>query len=312
MSSEIYREAYRNHQRAIWGLCYRMTGSAADADDLVQDTFARAIERPPPRLDQPIKPWLVKVALNLSRDLLKKRRRREYPGPWLPGLIETEDGPPPALEAVLADGATTEARYDLMESVSLAFLIALEALSPTKRAVLLLRDVFGYSVEETAKALDLSESNVKTTLHRARKQMEGYDRKRLLSTNTSEAHLDALAKFFTMLAQGDVAGMEKLLADGVRATSDGGGEFSAARLPLYGKDKVIRAFVKLSEKRGPASWFETRELNGRPALLTFFPDQPKKQAPRVVFAVELDEQGRITELHSFLAPRKLHGIRFPE
>jgi len=210
MKNELYREAFRDHHRAIWSLCYRMTGSAADADDLVQDTFARAIERPPVQLDAPLKPWLVKVALNLSRDLLRQRRRRDYRGPWLPGLIETGEGPPPAIEAIMADGASTEARYDLMESVSLAFLIALEALSPTKRAVLLLRDVFGYSIEETAAALDLSFANVKTTLHRARKEMEKYDQQPH-SANTSEAHVDALTRFFGMLVAGDVDGLEKLL-----------------------------------------------------------------------------------------------------
>jgi RNA polymerase sigma-70 factor (ECF subfamily) len=309
MSTELYEEAFRDHHRAIWGLCYRMTGSAADADDLVQDTFARAIERPPARLDEPLRPWLVKVALNLSRDLLRKRKRHEYQGPWLPGPIETEEGPSPAIEARLSDGASTEARYDLMESVSLAFLIALEALSPTKRAVLLLRDVFGYSVEETASALELSPANVKTTLHRARKEMDGYDSSR--APKSKEAHQRALTEFFSLLVSGDVEGLEKLLADGVRARSDGGGEYAAAVRPLVGKAKVIKFFRTLTEHRGLPSWYDFRELNGLPAGLAVFDTPRPREAPRVAFSVELDPDGHITEVHAILATRKLHGVRFP-
>src|SRR5438128_12126286 len=81
---------YEEHRRFLWGLCYRMTGSAADAEDVVQDTFVRAIEHPPGRTNEPLRPWLVKVALNLARDLLRRRRRREYVGPWLPSPIETD------------------------------------------------------------------------------------------------------------------------------------------------------------------------------------------------------------------------------
>jgi len=76
--------AFREHERFLWALCYRMTGSAADADDLVQETFVRALERPPPRTDLPWRPWLTRVAMNLARDALRRRRRRGYVGPWLP------------------------------------------------------------------------------------------------------------------------------------------------------------------------------------------------------------------------------------
>ena len=83
---------YEEHRRFLWGLCYRMTGSAADAEDVVQDTFVRAIEHPPRRTEGPLRPWFVKVALNLARDLLRHRRRREYVGPWLPSPLETGPG----------------------------------------------------------------------------------------------------------------------------------------------------------------------------------------------------------------------------
>src|SRR5205085_1091374 len=155
-------DVFGEHRRFLWGLCYRLTGSAADADDLVQETFVRAIERPPERTDEPWRPWLVRVALNLGRDLLRRRRRRGYVGPWLPSPIETGDEvSPPSVEPVIAPGHTMEGRYDLLESVSYAFLVALEALTPLQRAVLLLRDVFDYTVAETVDALGSSEANVK-------------------------------------------------------------------------------------------------------------------------------------------------------
>jgi RNA polymerase sigma-70 factor (ECF subfamily) len=87
------QNAFAADRRFLWGLCYRMTGSPADADDLVQETFLRAIERPPPRTDQPLRPWLVRVSMNLARDHLRARRTRRYVGPWLPGPIDTEERP---------------------------------------------------------------------------------------------------------------------------------------------------------------------------------------------------------------------------
>ena len=83
----ISAQTFDEHKRFLWGLCYRMTGSAADADDIVQDTFVKVLEKPPADMESSIRPWLVKVAMNLSRDQLRRRRRREYVGPWLPSPV---------------------------------------------------------------------------------------------------------------------------------------------------------------------------------------------------------------------------------
>src|SRR5207253_2562443 len=124
---------------------------------------------------------------------------------------------------------TLEQRYDLLESVSMAFLVTLEQLTSRQRAVLLLRDVFDYSVKETADALDLSEPNVKTTHHRARQAMASYDRNRRLPTAVAQdANRQALFQFLERLQANDVAGVEALLAENVKTTTDGGGEFRSA------------------------------------------------------------------------------------
>ena len=233
-------DSYADHGKFLWSLAYRMTGSAADAEDIVQDTFVRALEHPPARADEPLRPWLVKVALNRARDVLRARRRRRYVGPWLPSPVPTDDErfamrtrdrPDPSVDATPASsepsaegGQSLEGRYDLVESVTLAFLLALEVLTPTQRAVLLLRDVFDYNVKETAAALELSEANVKTTHHRARAAMAAYNRTRRQPIGSlQQATRDALLRFLTCLEQHDVAGVEALLADDVKTTTDGGG-----------------------------------------------------------------------------------------
>jgi len=296
-----YADTFREHERFLWGLCYRMTGSAADADDLVQETFVRAIERPPPRPDLPWRPWLTRVAVNLARDALRRRRRRGYVGPWLPSPIETD---PPAYEA-----GTTEGRYDLLESVTFAFLLALEALTPLQRAVLVLRDVFDYSVEETAAALGISVANVKTSHHRARHAMQGYERDRRRPTRAlQEETRQALDRFVACLARGDAAAMEALLGADVRARSDGGGEFHAARVPIVGPKKVALFYTRIAARR-PVARSEVRILNGLPGLVVEFADTPVREARRIVVRLDVGPDGRIANLDTVLASCKMTAIR---
>lgn len=303
--------AFREHERLLWGLCYRMTGSAADAEDLVQDTFVRAMERPPRQTDRPARPWLVRVAMNASRDHLRRRRRQQYKGPWLPAPVE-----PASYEPAMQDGTSTAGRYDLMESVSFAFLLALEALTPQQRAVLLLRDVFDYSVVETSQALDISAANVKTTLHRARRTMRTYDRRRTVPTKQlTERTRETLAALMRHLAAQDVDALQSLFAIDARALSDGGGQFHAARVPVVGGDKIARMYLKLARMHGLPRHISMRVLNGLPALvmdMTQQPPAPRRSTmpPHTVLRCDIDASGRIVEMHSILAPRKLVGVTF--
>ena len=121
-------QVFNENQKFLWGLCYRMTGSAADADDVLQETFVRLMQKPPANTDEPLRPWLVRVAVNLSRDVLRRRRRQAYTGPWLPAPFETENND--YVLAMLDDAAADDsrnpsARYEMLESVSFAFLLVL-------------------------------------------------------------------------------------------------------------------------------------------------------------------------------------------
>jgi RNA polymerase sigma-70 factor (ECF subfamily) len=288
-----------------------MTGNAADADELVQQTFLRALERPPRRTDEPWRPWLVRVAMNLARDLLRHRRRSPYRGNWLPSPIETEgEDAPPSYEMAAGSGSPTEGRYELLESVSFAFLLALEALTPAQRAVLLLRDVFDYSVRETADALGMSEPNVKVTHHRARRAMGAYDQRRSKPTRElRERTREALERFLIALSSADGAAMEALLADDVRHLSDGG-EYAAAHRPVVGRSRVMRLFFGLNRHIGPNATMQVRIVNGLPALLINFAARSPRQAPYGVVRIDLRPDGRISDVHGVLASRKLTAMRF--
>lgn len=305
MAPEPIGPGLQAHRRYVWGLCYRMTGSASDADDLVQDTFVRALTRPPEDLQRPLRPWLTKVALNLSRDALRRRKVRGYVGPWLPTPVELDCEEPGSFEARLSDGSSTEGRYALMESVSFAFLVALEALTPRQRAVLLLRDVFDYSGPETAATLDMSPGNVKVVLHRARARLAAYDETRPQGwAQLPEQTQQVLGQVLAAMAQQDHATLNTLIAEQVTELSDGGGEFLAALRPVVGRDKVLRFFLNLGQRR-PLESLELRTLNGLPAAVMHLKPGRPREAKRAVMICQLNPVGQIASFYTVLASPKL-------
>ena len=298
-----YRTIYDEHGDFLWGYCYRLTGSAADAEDLVHDTFVRAMERPPIDTDRPWRPWLVRVATNMRHDAFRKQKVREYKGPWLPSPIETERDSTWQIDA--------EGRYQALESVSFAFLLALEALTPRQRAVLLLRDVYDYSVAETACALDLSEANVKTTLHRARKAIESYDEKRRPPTRElAEKTRTMLERFLQCFAKADAKAMEELLAADVQSIHDAGGEFIAAGIPIVGREKVALFYSRIVPGKDEELRTRFTILNGLPAVLTVRPGAPEGISRRWIYTIALDDDGRILRSYAVLATNKLTAISF--
>ena len=295
------------HRASLWRLAYQLTASPAEAEDIVQETLARALERWPPTDPATLRAWLVRVATNLGVDALRRRRRAAYVGPWLPGPIQTD-----ALEqfagtpAASDDYAEPEARYALRESVSYAFLVALEALTPRQRSVLLLRDVLGYSARETAQALATSESNVRIAHHRARRALADYDEEhRRPSSDPSEATLRALSTFMSCLLSGDAAGLEKVIAESAVVITDGGGRYNASRLPLFGRERAIRFHLRIAARRGPYAVPEPCTVNGLPAVLVRFHDGKKGAAPAALLRCDVARDGRIAAIQWILVPEKI-------
>jgi RNA polymerase sigma factor (sigma-70 family) len=299
--------AFADHRRFLWGLSYRMLGDAAEAEDVVSETFARALERPPADTTRPWRPWLVRVAMNLSRDRLRARKRRPYPrSMWLPQLVEDDDLPEPAYEA-----PSTEARYDLLESISVAFLVALETLTPKQRAVLLLRDAYGYSVRETADALEMSEANIKTTLHRARAAMADYQRaERPAPAEANARTREAIMRLLAAFASGDQRALEQALVDDVRVIGDGGGEFFAAPAPIVGRDLVLRFFGNVLDVMGQPATIDVRSINGRPAIVSTFDSPRPGWAPRSIMCLDVDAAGQVLAVHNLMARPKITRVRF--
>ncbi len=305
-SHDQIEQAFHARQRMLWGLCYRLTGVAADADELLQETFARAIERPPRVVDDEWQRWLVRVATNLSLDRLRARRRRTYVGSWLPSPIETAEPP----EAMTDASAGVEASYERMESVSYAFLLALEALTPKARAALILCDVFDYPASEVAELLDTSEANVRVLHHRARRRIAALQPDPRPMREVAPETRRALQAFVDCMMRQDVKGIQALLTDAVRTVTDAGGAYTALRDPLVGRSRVARFHLETARRRGPISRFEIRDVNGMAALVVETTPIRASMAPRLVLRCEIDSDGRIRELHSILAPRKLTAVRF--
>ena len=240
----------------LFGLAYRMLGSAHDAEDVVQDAWLRwsghgeAIDNPAA--------WLTTVVTRLCLNRLDsaRARRETYVGPWLPEPILTTD---PAT----GPAATAEER----ESVSLALLTTLERLTPPERAVYVLREAFGHSHAEVASVLDVTEAGSRQLHTRARRHLATAPARETVPTRADVGPL--LARFVAAARHGDVAGLESLLAADVTVWSDGGGKVSAARRPVHGRDAVARFLAGIFE---PSRWRGSgaaAEVNGAPALLGF-------------------------------------------
>ncbi|CRK55775.1 RNA polymerase sigma-70 factor [Alloactinosynnema sp. L-07] len=233
-------------QRArLFGIAYRMLGSAVAAEDIVQDAYLRW--RQADGVEQP-SAWLATVVTNLClTELTSARARRErYVGPWLPEPVATGDG-------ALGPVDTVERR----ESVSFALLLLMERLSPVERAVFVLREAFAYPHAEIAGVLGLSEVNSRQIHHRARRGLDGHRPR--ASADRDHALVE---RFFAAAQLGDVAALEKLLADDVVSWADGGGKVNSARRPVVGANRVARYLVGITTRLTKATEFTVVEVNG--------------------------------------------------
>jgi len=273
-----------------FAIAYRMLGSVSEAEDVVQEALLRvhqALEAGEP-IASPCA-FVTTVTTRLAIDELRsaRARREEYVGEWLPEPIITDGRGDPSRHAEMAD------------SLSLAMLVLLESLSPEQRAVLVLHDVFGYDHAQIAQIIGRSQDNVRQLATRARRHVK----QRRPRFQTTREQLDELARrFFQAAEQGDLAGLEALLAHDVELTGDGGGKVPALARPLRGRARVARTlidWVRLGAHL-PGVSLRQVEVNGGPGALWL--DAQK----RLIAVVALDiADGQITSISAILNPDKL-------
>jgi RNA polymerase sigma-70 factor (ECF subfamily) len=285
----ITSAAFEELRPYLFSIAYRMLGSASEAEDVVQDAWLRSASAPRD-LGSP-KAWLSTVATRLCLDRLKSARasREHYVGPWLPEPVPTASSPDPEEHA---------ARH---ESITLAFLVLLETLSPAERAAFLLREVFEYDYDEVARVLETTPAACRQLVHRAKERIA---ERRPRFRASSERNRQVVARFLDAVGRGEIEGLQSYLAEDVVYAADSGGRVPAATRPVTGPDAVSRLFAGLWRKGAPnvASGvvrLQTTEVNGEPALLLF--DRGRLETV-VVFSVE-DE--RITAVHVARNPEKL-------
>ncbi len=271
-------------------IAYRMLGSVSEAEDVVQEALLRVHQalQAGERIASP-RAFVATVTTRLAINELRsaRARRESYVGEWLPEPIITDSTEGPAQHAEMAD------------SLSLAMLVLLESLSPEQRAVLLLHDVFDYRYPEIATIVDKSEDNVRQLATRARKHVE---QRRPRFETTREQRDELARKFFEAAEQGDLAGLETLLASDVALTGDGGGKVPALARTLRGRNRVARTVINWFRlgARLPGVSMRPVEVNGAPGALYLDPQQ------RLIGVMALDiAGGQISGISSLVNPDKL-------
>ncbi|MFI5715527.1 RNA polymerase sigma-70 factor [Nocardia sp. NPDC051750] len=274
------------HRNLLFTVAYEMLGSAADADDVLQETWFRWVGVDTAQVDDQ-RAYLVRIttrqALNRLRSV--KRRREAYVGSWLPEpLLTTPD--------VATD-------VELAESVSMGLMVVLETLTPTERAVFVLREAFGLGYDEIAAAVEKSTAAVHQIAHRARRHVEARRPRRTVSAGEARAAVDA---FRRALETRDLQGLLDVLAPEVVAISDGGGIKQASPRPVIGADKVARFVVAGLTKHNVALTVEPAAINGSPALALHIDGELDS-----VLALRV-EDARIVGLYLVRNPHKLTHI----
>ena len=288
-----YEDLFGELRPAVFALAYRMLGSVGEAEDVVQEALLRlyrALGEDKP-IESP-RAYVATVATRLAIDQLRsaRARRERYVGEWLPEPLVTDGSDDPARRAEMAD------------SLSLAFLVLLESLSPEQRAVLLLRDVFDYGYQEIAQIVGKTEDNARQLAARARRHVE--ERRPRFETSQQRRH-ELAQRFFAAAQEGDLGALEALLAHDVELHGDGGGNVPALARPLQGRSRVARTLLAWIRQGTRITGAEIRqvEINGQPGALLL--DGEGRLIG--VWALELAE-GHVQSVSSIINPDKLHHL----
>ncbi len=279
---------FDQHRPLLFGIAYRMLGSVMDAEDAVQETWLRWQRAAPPEVSAP-KTYLATIITRLCLDQLRAAhtRREQYIGPWLPEPLIGD--PVPAAEAATL----------AVESLSLAFLVLLESLTPVERAVFLLHDVFGFEFSEIAPIVDKQPANCRQIARRARTAL---DARQPRFEPAAPQHQELLAQFIHACTTGDLQGLITLLTADVTLWSDGGGVVQAARNPIYSAAKVAPFLLGILRKLPADLELRVGVINGQPGLLTYH-----HGTPIGVLVIE-PHAGRISAIRLVVNPHKLGAI----
>lgn len=281
---------FEPHRARLLALAYRLLGSWAEAEDVVQEVHLTWHQQPPGEVVAP-RAWLERVVTRRCLDLRKSARvqREQYVGPWLPEPVDTASARP---EGVSLD----------LEAISLAFLALLERLSPLERAAFVLVEAFDYSPAEVAQVLSREPAAVRQLLHRARSHIQA-GRPRFAPSR--EAHADLLTRFMGAVMSGDPQQVERLLSADATARTDGGGKSRAAINVIHGPSRVARFLIGVAQKAPPGAAFEVRELNGWPAVVAWLDGRPLS-----VTQLETDGE-QVYVVDAVTNPDKLVGLAPP-
>jgi RNA polymerase sigma-70 factor (ECF subfamily) len=291
----VQADRFEEYRSLLFAIAYRMLGSAMEAEDIVQEAYLRYRATPPESI-RSLKSFLTTIVHHLCIDHLKsaQAQRENYVGPWLPEPIITCDGAP-----LLSPLRQITDR----ESISIAFLVLLESLSPLERAVFLLREVFDYEYTEIAQITGRNEAACRQLFSRAKKHIS---ERRPRFPASPEAHTKMVGRFMEACIAGDMDGLMSLLVEDVTIWSDSGGKVAgAARQPIHGRDKVARAMIGNAARAPEGTTVEVIEANGFPALLIRVKGQ-------VVGVLTLEVEGDfIRAIRNVANPDKLAHLNLP-
>ncbi|MEU0842849.1 RNA polymerase sigma factor SigJ [Streptomyces sp. NPDC005962] len=282
---------FEQQRGRLWAVAYRITGSVADADDAVQETWLRWQALPGDEVADP-RAYLTTVVSRICYDLLgsARARREAYIGPWLPEPVVAGDGP--------------EDRVTLDESVGFALLTVLERLTPAERTAFILHDVFSVPFPEIAEVVGRSPEAVRQLASRARKRVRAEAPRRSVDRGEHRRAVDA---FLTAVTGGDLDGLLEILDPEVVWRSDGGGKVVASRVPILGNEQVARFAQRLARGLDPATMSVLRrDVNGAPGLVIVDPAGERA----VVFAFTVRHE-RITAVDVVINPDKLRHLDLP-
>ncbi len=284
-------EQFQQYRPLLFSIAYRMLGTVAEAEDVLQDAYLRVQAHAPETIEQP-KYYLTTIVTRLCLNQLSAARtqREQYLGPWLPEPILTEDKPE------LVNPVQRVTTYD---SISIAFLVLLEALSPAERAVFLLHEIFGYKYQEVGEILGKSETACRQLFRRAKHHISE-NRPRFEAT--PQQHERILHSFIKVVELGEMESFLQLLAEDVTLLPDGGGERGAAIRVLHGREAVA-AFIVGTYRLAPKNLqYDLMILNGQQAILA------RTAEGRPYFAVFIYSDGDAVNLIHVIAGRKLASI----